>query len=467
MAAEGDRSGVTILKLRYALEDKPGAVATALFGVQHVLVMFTGMIAAPLVIGQLLDLPPELRTNMLTGVMLGCGIGTTVSALGFGFVGARLPIVLGTHSVYIVAVVAMAKASSLAGASTAMMLGGLILFAASPIIGKMRALFPPVVIGTLLVITGITLIRIAVNIAAGTNTPYAGKPLVFAFAIGSVVLILAVNRLTTGFWRALSVFIALVVLYLVAIPLGLADFAVVAKAPWFRLPSVLPYGSFTWPQTSGLITVLVFHLVAAVYTMSITLALCRMLGVEGTERRVRGAVAADGLGSAIAALFGGVPLISYDQNVGAISLTGVGSRFVVAAAGGILILMALVPKIGALIAIVPPFVLGGTLIFMFAMIAAVGRRPPRRQHEEPARPVAAGREPRAGDGRGLRPARFVRGACAVSAYPRRGRNRGRHRDGGRAQPRAAEQGLKRIYRGHACGLARSAGAGRNGSHSLN
>ena len=283
---------MTILKLRYALEDKPGAVATALFGVQHVLVMFTGMIAAPLVIGQLLDLPPELRTNMLTGVMLGCGIGTTVSVLGFGFVGARLPMCWapipenrrgGGDG----------QSLSLAGASTAMMLGGLILFAASPVIGKMRALFPPVVIGTPRHHRH-HLIRIAVNIAAGTNTPYAGKPLAFAFAIGSVALILAVNRLTTGFWRALSVFIALVVLYLVAIPLGLADFAVVAKAPWFRLPSVLPYGSFTWPQTSGLITVLVFHLVAAVYTMSITLALCRMLGVEGTERRVRGAVAADG-----------------------------------------------------------------------------------------------------------------------------------------------------------------------------
>jgi NCS2 family nucleobase:cation symporter-2 len=253
-----------------------------------------------------------------------------------------------------------------------MMLGGLVLFALSPVIGKMRALFPPVVIGTLLVITGITLIRIAVSLAAGTTTSYAGSPLVFAFAIGSVALILAVNRLTRGFWRALSVFIALLCLYLVSIALGLADFAVVAKAPWFRLPSVLPYGPFVWPQTSGLITVLVYHLVAAIYTMSITLALCRMLGVEGTERRVRGAVAADGLGSAVAGLFGGVPLISYDQNVGAISLTGVGSRFVVAAAGGILILMALVPKIGALIAIIPPFVLGGTLIFMFAMIAAVG-----------------------------------------------------------------------------------------------
>ncbi len=372
LAAEGGRTGVTILKLRYALEDKPGALASALFGLQHVLVMFTAMIAAPLVIGQLLNLPPDLRTTMLTGVMLGCGIGTMISALGLGFVGARLPIVLGAHSVYIGAVVAMAKASSLAAASTAMMLGGLFLFALSPIIGKMRALFPPVVIGTLLVVTGITLIRIAVSIAAGANTPHAGNPLVFAFAVGSVALILAVNRLTTGFLRALSVFIALVCLYLISIPLGLADFAVVANAPWFRLPAVLPYGSLAWPQTSGLITVLVYHLVAAIYTMSITLALCSMLGVEGTEDRVRGAVAADGLGSAVAALFGGVPLISYDQNVGAVSLTGVGSRFVVAVAGAILILMALVPKIGALIAIVPPFVLGGTLIFMFGMIAAVG-----------------------------------------------------------------------------------------------
>jgi uric acid transporter len=372
LAGEGARAGVTILELRYGLEDKPRPLPAVLFALQHVLVMFTAMIASPLVIGQLLNLAPELRTTMVAGVMLGCGIGTIVSALGLGFVGARLPLVLGAFAVYIGPVVAMAKASGLASASTAMIIGGLVLFAVSPIIGKMRALFPPVVIGTLLVITGITLIRIAVTIAAGINTPYAGRPLVFALVVGSIALILAINRLTRGFLRALSVFIALVLLYLISMPLGLANFAVVSDAAWFRLPSLAPYGSFAWPATSGLITVIVYHLVAAIYTMSITLALCRMLGVEGSERRVRGAVAADGLGSAIAALFGGVPLISYDQNVGAISLTGVGSRFVVAIAGAILILMALVPKVGAVIAIVPPFVLGGTLIFMFAMIAAVG-----------------------------------------------------------------------------------------------
>jgi xanthine permease len=253
-----------------------------------------------------------------------------------------------------------------------MVIGGLVLFALSPLLGKLRPLFPPVVVGTLLVITSVTLIRIAVTIAAGINTPYAGQSITIFLALGSLLLIIAINRLTRGFVRALSVFLALLILYLISIPLGLANFSLVANAPWFRLPAIAPYGGFAWPDTAGLITVIVYHLIAAVYTMSITLALCSMLKIEGTERRVRGAVAADGLGSAIAALFGGVPLISYDQNVGAISLTGVGSRFVVAMAGAILVVMALLPKIGALIAIVPPFVLGGTLIFMFGMIGAVG-----------------------------------------------------------------------------------------------
>jgi NCS2 family nucleobase:cation symporter-2 len=99
-----------------------------------------------------------------------------------------------------------------------------------------------------------------------------------------------------------------------------------------------------------------------------------MIHVDPSEQRVRvrGAIAGDGLGSTIAVLFGGVPLISYDQNVGAISLTGVASRFVVAISGAILIAMAFLPKIGAIIGMVPPFVLGGTLVFMFGMIAVVG-----------------------------------------------------------------------------------------------
>ena len=370
-AAADSKADVLTLSLRYRLEDKPPRVASFLFGLQHVLIMFTAMIAAPLVISDLLSLPPNLRNSMMTGVILGCGVGTLISALGWFWLGGRLPLVLGAYTVYIVPVVAIAKSEGLSAAAAALIIGGLALLAASPAIGKLRALFPPLVVGTLLIVTGESLIKIAVNIALGVNTPYFRNPLTFIMLVGSILLIIFINVLTSGNFKALSIFLALVCVYLASIPLRLVSLKPIADAPWLHIPRPLPYG-LAWPSAGAMITVLIYIFVASVYTTSITIALCKMVGVEPGENRVRGAVAADGFGSVIATLFGGVPLVSYDQNVGAISLTGVGSRFVVAVSGGILVVMAFVPKIGSAIAIVPTFVLGGTLIFMFAMIVVVG-----------------------------------------------------------------------------------------------
>src|SRR5690242_6359439 len=260
LAQESGRAGVTILDLRYGLEDRPAPVASFLFGLQHVLIMFTAMIVSPLVIGQLLNLPADTRTTMVTGVMLGCGAGTIISALGIGWVGSRLPLLLGAYTVYIVPIVAIAKVSSLAAATSALLLGGVILFAVSPLLGKLRALFPPVVVGTLLVLAGETLIRIGVNVAAGLNTPFARQPITLILIVVSVVLILLINRLTTGFVRALSVFIALVCLYVIALLLGYGNFQLVANAPWFRLPGFLPYGWLEWPSLAGTTTIIIYYL---------------------------------------------------------------------------------------------------------------------------------------------------------------------------------------------------------------
>jgi uracil-xanthine permease len=359
------------LALRYGLEDKPPAGRAVLYGLQHVLIMFSAMVASPLVIGQLLGLSGELRSAMITGVMLGCGVGTLISALGMGWIGARLPLLLGAYTVYIGPVVAIAKAESLGAAAGALLIGGLFLLAISPIIGKIRFLFPPIVVGALLVVTGFSLIKIAMGVAFGVNTPYFGNPLTVLFLVGSIALIAAIATMGNRLVKSLSVLSALIVTYAAAASLGLGNFAGIAAAPWFRVPALLPFG-LAWPGIGGLTTIVIYHVVAAIYTMSITLALCAMIGVDASEQRVRGAVAGDGLGSAIAILFGGVPLISYDQNVGAISLTGVASRFVVAVSGAILVCMAFLPKVGAIVGMVPPFVLGGTLVFMFGMIAVVG-----------------------------------------------------------------------------------------------
>lgn len=368
-AAQADR-GFTKLELQ--LEDYPGPAKTALFGIQHVLVMFTAMVGGPLIVARLLNLTPEVRIEMVTGTMIGCGIATMVSALGVGFIGPRLPIVMGVFYIFIGPLVAISKEAGLAAAMTALMIGGAVQFAWSPLIGRLHRFFPPIVTGTTILLIGTGLMKIGINVATGLNTPGFGKPVTLGLAALMIVLIIIISRYAKGFVKALSLFVTMVIGYLASAALGLLNFNTVADAQWLAIPQPMPYGGFVWPGLVGVIAVIVCFFATAVETTGHTLAVCRITGVPQDSWRIRGAVANDGIGSAISALFGGMALTSYSQNIGVISLTGVGSRFVVAAGGAFLIVMALIPKVGAIIALMPSAVLGGVLLFMFGMVASVG-----------------------------------------------------------------------------------------------
>ena len=368
-AAQADR-GFTRLELQ--LEDYPGPTKTALFGIQHVLVMFTAMVGGPLIVARLLNLTPEVRIEMVTGTMIGCGIATMVSALGVGFIGPRLPIVMGVFYIFIGPLVAISKEAGLAAAMTALMIGGLVQFAWSPLIGRMHRFFPAIVTGTTILLIGTGLMKIGINVATGLNTPGFGQPVTLGLAALMIVLIIVISRYARGFVKALSLFVTMVIGYIASAALGLLNFATVADAQWVAIPQPMPYGGFVWPPLVGLIAVIVCFFATAVETTGHTLAVCRITGVPQDSWRIRGAVANDGIGSAISALFGGMALTSYSQNIGVISLTGVGSRFVVAAGGAFLVVMALIPKVGAIIALMPSAVLGGVLLFMFGMVASVG-----------------------------------------------------------------------------------------------
>ena len=359
-------------RLDFELNDYPGPVKTALFGIQHVLVMFTAMVGGPLIVGRLLNLPEETRIAMVSGTMIGCGIATVISALGLGFIGPRLPIVMGVFYIFIGPIVAISKEVSLAAAMTALIIGGVVQFAWSPLIGKLHRFFPPIVTGTTILLIGTGLMKIGIAVASGANTPAFGKPLTLGLAALMIALILAITRFSKGFVRALSLFLTMVIGYVVAYAYGLIDLGTVAKADWITLPKLFPYGGMEWPGLIAVITIVVCFFATAVETTGHTLAVSRICGVPQEGWRIRGAVSNDGLGSAISAVFGGMALTSYSQNIGVFSLTGVGSRFVVAFGGAFLIVMALVPKVGAIIALMPNAVLGGVLLFMFGMVASVG-----------------------------------------------------------------------------------------------
>jgi uric acid transporter len=360
-----------MLRLRYGVEDRPPPIQMGLFGLQHVLVMFVAMVTPPLTVGQLLNLPPEVRVTLVSSCMLGAGIGTLVVSLGVGFIGPRLPIVMGIWSPIIGQIVAITKGSSLGAATSTMLICGLIVVSLSPVYAKLRRFFPPVVVGTVLLVAGTALLKIGFSVAYGTNTAFFAKPITLVLLFSSIASIVVLNRIGRGLFRLLSLFITLVCTYAAAIPLGLANFDPVVAAPWFRIPTPFPYG-WDWPNMAGIVAVLLTMMVAAVEATGVTLAVCDVVGIKSSERHIFGVISADGLCSAISAAFGGMPLVSFAQNFGALTLTGVGSRFAVAAGGAILLVMALVPKIGAILTMVPPFIIGGTLIFTFGMIAAVG-----------------------------------------------------------------------------------------------
>jgi NCS2 family nucleobase:cation symporter-2 len=334
--------------------------------------MFTAMVGGPLIVARLLNLTPEVRIEMVTGTMIGCGIATMVSALGIGFIGPRLPIVMGVFYIFIGPMVAISKEAGLAAAMTALMIGGLVQFAWSPLIGRMHRFFPAIVTGTTILLIGTGLMKIGINVATGLNTPGFGQPVTLGLAALMIVLIIVISRYARGFVKALSLFVTMVIGYVAAAALGLLNFATVADAQWVAIPQPMPYGGFVWPGIVGIIAVIVCFFATAVETTGHTLAVCRITGVPQESWRIRGAVSNDGIGSVISALFGGMALTSYSQNIGVISLTGVGSRFVVAAGGAFLVVMALIPKVGAIIALMPSAVLGGVLLFMFGMVASVG-----------------------------------------------------------------------------------------------
>jgi xanthine permease len=359
-------------ELDYKIDDYPGFWKTALFGFQHVLVMFTAMVGAPLIIARLLALPEQQTVTIVTASMLACGVGTMISALGIGFIGPRLPIVMGTFFVFIGPIVSTAKVSSLAAAMSAILVGAVVQFAVSPLFGKLRRFFPPIVAGTILVVIGAGLMKVAIISAVGFNTPAFGKPSTLLLSATMVLLILVITRFATGFAKAVSLFLALLAGYVLAGVFGLVNFHALNSASWIAIPTLMPYGSLVWPGIVPIVVMTICFLCAAAETTGHTFAVSKICDVEPSEARIRGAVANDGLSSGLSALLGGMPLTSYSQNIGAIALTGVGSRYVVAYGGAILIVMALVPKLGAIVSLIPSPVLGGALIFMFGMIASVG-----------------------------------------------------------------------------------------------
>lgn len=356
-------------------------------GIQHVLAMFASNVTPAIIIAGAAGIGfgsdqgalgfPDM-TYLIQMSMLFAGIATLIQTIGIGPVGAKLPIVQGTSFAFLpvmIPAVAGMGAAGLGGLMTGVMVGGIFHFCIGFFIKKIRFALPPLVTGLIVLMIGLSLIKVGIQYAAGgvpkIGTEDFGTLAMWFPALVVIVVTLCVKFFTKGTMAVAAVLIGIIAGYIVALVMGQVSFLNVSRAAVFELPSPFKYGfELNWAIIIGMC---LMAIISAIETVGDTSGITKGgAGREATDEEVRGATFADGLGTTVAGIFGGLPNTSFSQNVGLIAITGLMSRHVVTIGGLFLIFCGLVPKIGAIINTVPINVLGGGVIVMFGMVASAG-----------------------------------------------------------------------------------------------
>jgi len=347
-------------------------------GLQHVLVTYAGAVAVPLIIGRALKLPSEQIAILVNADLFVCGIVTLIQSVGLGPFGIRLPIMMGVTFASVEPMLAMAGNPELGlGAIFGSVISaGIFGLFVAPFVGSLLRFFPPVVTGTVITVIGISLMRIGINWAAGAPAPTFpgyGDPISLLVASFVLIVILLTVKFAKGFLANVAVLLGIILGFVLAWAIGKVSFTALNNAAW--LDVVYPF-QLVQPRFDlfAVISMCLVMLVVMVESTGMFLAVGEMTDRKVGQRDLTRGLLTDGLGTLIGGIFNTFPYTSFSQNVGLVAVTAIKSRWVTAAGGIILLILGLIPKLGALITAVPLFVLGGAGIVMFGMVAATGIR---------------------------------------------------------------------------------------------
>ncbi|SEQ93390.1 2-oxo-4-hydroxy-4-carboxy-5-ureidoimidazoline decarboxylase [Microlunatus flavus] len=365
-------------RAKHPVDEVLPPVQLAVYGFQHVLAFYAGAVVVPILLASAIGLDQRQLIHLINADLFTCGIASIIQSVGFWKVGVKLPLLQGVTFTAVSPMIAIGLAAG--GGSQgllviygAVIVAGLFTFLIAPWFSRLIRFFPPVVTGSVITIIGIALLPVAAGDAVGGAGPTADptSPRNLAYAIGTLALIVAIQRIFRGFLATVAVLAGLVVGTLVAWVLGDADFSGVADSGWVGLTTPFFFG---WPKFSvaAIISMVVVMLITAVETTGDVFATGEIVEKRIKRDDIARALRADGLATTIGGIFNSFPYTCFAENVGLVRLTRVKSRYVVATAGAIMIVLGLVPKAGALVAGIPHPVLGGAALAMFATVAVVG-----------------------------------------------------------------------------------------------
>ncbi|MFE0015909.1 nucleobase:cation symporter-2 family protein [Mesorhizobium sp. NPDC059054] len=353
-----------------------GLFANLAYGFQHVLTMYGGIVAVPLIVGQAAGLSPNDIGLLITASLFAGGLATMLQTLGVPFFGCRLPLVQGVSFAGVATMTAIVTGGGgLPQVFGAVIVASLIGLLITPVFSRITKFFPPLVTGIVITTIGLTLMPVAARWAMGGNSasPEFGSMANIGLAALTLLIVLLLSKLGSAAISRLSILLSMIIGTIVAAALGMTDFSKVADGPFFALPTIFHFGLPVF-GVAATISMLIVIIVTLVETSADVLAVGEIIGTKVDSRRLGDGLRADMLSSSLAPLFGSFTQSAFAQNVGLVAVTGVKSRYVVACAGAILIALGLLPVMGRIIAAVPPSVLGGAGVVLFGTVAASGIR---------------------------------------------------------------------------------------------
>jgi xanthine permease len=351
---------------------KQNPLKIASLGIQHVLAMYAGAVIVPLIVGGALGLTGEQLTYLVSIDILMCGIATLLQVWRNKFFGIGLPVVLGCTFTAVGPMIAIGGQYGISAIYGSILVSGIFVVVISKFFGKLVRFFPPVVTGSVVTIIGITLIPVAMNnMAGGQGSPDYGSLQNIALAFGTLLFIIVLFRFFKGFVRAIAILLGLAAGTVVAYFMGMVNFSAVGEASWFHMPAPFYFGMPTF-EVTAILTMILVAMVSLVESTGVYFALGDICEEKLEEKDLSKGYRAEGLAIILGAVFNAFPYTTYSQNVGLLQLSGVKTKNVIYTAGVFLVLLGLVPKIGALTTIIPTPVLGGAMVAMFGMVVAYG-----------------------------------------------------------------------------------------------
>lgn len=342
---------------------------SAVLGLQHVLSMYAGSILVPIMIAGALGYSARELTYLISTDIFMCGVATFLQLKLTKHTGVGLPVVLGC-AFQSVAPLSIIGAQQGSGAMFgALIASGIYVILVAGIFSKIARFFPPIVTGSVITVIGLSLVGVAMgNMGDNVKEPTAQSMIL---SLLTIAIILLVQKFTKGFVKSISILIGLVAGTLVSAMMGLVDTTPVVEASWIHVPTPFYFGMPTFEITS-IVMMCIIATVSMVESTGVYLALSDLTNDQLDEKRLRNGYRSEGIAVFLGGLFNTFPYTGFSQNVGLVQISGIKTRRPIYYAAGILVVIGLLPKFGAMAQMIPSPVLGGAMLVLFGMVALQG-----------------------------------------------------------------------------------------------